>query len=91
MIETIAITERDEGEERGEHEGQHGERADAADQRLEQHAGALVVGAAVLGQRVEAGQVHRRAGDRCARRARRWRPSRPRGFSPNAESGSGCG
>ena len=70
MIETTAISERDEGEEGGEDEGEHEQRADAAEHRLEQDARALVVGARVLGEGVEAGQVDGRAGDRRARERR---------------------
>ena len=65
--------DRDDRQERREHEREHRERAEPAEHRLEQQAGALAVRAAVLEQRVEAGQVHRLAGDRGAlqRRARR--------------------
>jgi hypothetical protein len=58
--------QRDYREEGGEDEGEHDQSASAADNRLEQHARALAVRAAVLGQGVEAGQMYRRAADGCA-------------------------
>ena len=45
MIETIAISDRHDREERGEHEREHEQRAEAAEQRLEQHAGPVVAAA----------------------------------------------
>ena len=55
--------QRHDGEERGEHERQHDERTEAAEHRLDEHAGALALGAAVLRERVEARQEHALAAD----------------------------
>ena len=53
MIETIAISSGHEGQQRGEHEAEHDERAETAEHRLEQHAGAAAAAGLVL-QRVDA-------------------------------------
>ena len=53
--------------------------------------GPLAVGAAVLGQRVEAGQVHRPARRPSAPSSARLAAFSACGFSPKSDVGSGCG
>ena len=89
MIEENAISSGTIARNEREHEVEHEQRAEAADQRLDQDARALAA-AAVLRQRVEAGQLHRLAGDGSPR-ARRVAAFSASGFSPNAEFGSGGG
>ena len=60
--EQMAIRERHEGQRRPEHEEQDDQRADAADDRLEQDPGAVVAAARGVVERVVAGQPHGRAG-----------------------------
>ena len=66
MIDDDRHEHRDDRQERREHERQHREGAEAADQRPRAGRPGPPVLAAVLGQGVEACQVHRRAGDRRA-------------------------
>ena len=66
MIAGIAIISGTNAQQRAEHEAEHDQRAEAAEQRLEQDAGAVGV-AALRVERVEAGEMHRRAGDGHAR------------------------
>ena len=54
--------DRHEREERAEHEGENQQRADTAEERLDEHAGPVAT-AALNGERVEAGDAHGRAGD----------------------------
>ena len=63
MIDTTAITSGTTASARGEHEQQHDQRAEAADHRLGEQAGTVVVAAALVGERVEAGHVDGRAAD----------------------------
>ena len=79
--------DRHDREERAEHERQHQQRAEPAQQRLEQHPG-TVAAAALDGQRVVAGQVHRRARDG---RAGEGRGRVFRGFGVVAERLVGVG
>ena len=91
MIETIAMRSGTTARNDANTNVEHRERAEAAEQRLDQHAGALAVRPAVLEQRVEAGQVHRLAGDGGVRSSAALAAFSASGFSPKAESGSGCG
>ena len=63
---SIGTTARNEAKTKHEHD----QRAQAAEHGLEQHAGPVAV-AALLLERVVAGEVDRRAGDALAARARR--------------------
>ena len=75
MIDTTAITSGTTASTEANTNSKHDERAEPAEQRLDEHAGAGVA-AGGRRQRVEAGHVHRRAadghaGERVRRRARR--------------------
>ena len=80
----------DDRQEGREHEREHGQRAEPAEHGLEEQAGALAVGAAVLEERVEAGQVHRLPAT-VAPFSAALAAFSACGFSPKAEFGSGCG
>ena len=63
--------ERDERQERGKDEGEHQQRAEAAEQSLHKDSRTLAARSRVLGKRIEAGQVdrlarHRGVGQGCA-------------------------
>ena len=63
MIDDDRHHQRYEREEGREDEGEHDQRAEATERGLDENAGALVVGARVLKERVEAGQMDRAARD----------------------------
>ena len=79
MIETTAIRSGTIARNDANTNASTASAPEPAEHRLEQQAGPVAVSAAVLEQRVEAGQVHRLAGHRRALERRAAPPSRPAG------------